>query len=386
MARITLSLDRPTGNFWIDTGLVVLLEQFGEGEHESEEVLRKLVDRLVQKTGKSGVYFDQTTGQFRECEKVNWVYPTNLFIKVSGVAPKIKMQINGKTEKFFTQPPVFDLSLKLSKNENPCDICGDVAQLTDAKMWMYPFVVEPGKFGTFYPGTKRGLKLCARCALAGLAGYLGWLWKVQGRNALHFFFFHTEVREMQRLHKEALVLLRLEGEKGRTAPVAFAGPYVNETMLGLLLELFQHVRRSDLLSQDTRQLLASLLGATGAVPPAPITLYVIMGMAWASLPDEGALGILQAPAILPALRRLRGGASGSSRSRESPLAFSAYLRAVLELAGKEPRNNLEKMDGLGRAGVRRRNAVCGAIPFRGPCRGDISRPLWLGIRICSVNT
>ncbi|WP_243663293.1 hypothetical protein [Rhodothermus marinus] len=72
MARITLSLDRPTGNFWIDTGLVVLIQQFGEGEHEAEEVLRKLVDRLVQKTGKSGVYFDQATGQFREYEKVNW--------------------------------------------------------------------------------------------------------------------------------------------------------------------------------------------------------------------------------------------------------------------------------------------------------------------------
>lgn len=89
--------------------LVVLIQQFGEGEHEAEEVLRKLVDRLVQKTGKSGVYFDQATGQFREYEKVNWVYPTNLFIKVSGVAPKIEIQINGKEEKFFLRNRLFSI-------------------------------------------------------------------------------------------------------------------------------------------------------------------------------------------------------------------------------------------------------------------------------------
>ncbi|WP_243663292.1 hypothetical protein [Rhodothermus marinus] len=93
--------------------------------------------------------------------------------------------------------------------------------LTDAKMWMYPFVVEPGKFGTFYPGTKRGLKLCARCALAGLAGYLGWLWKAQGRNALHFFIFHADLHEMKRLHEEVLRPLQKEGSGGGTAPVAF---------------------------------------------------------------------------------------------------------------------------------------------------------------------
>jgi hypothetical protein len=29
--KIVLSKERPTGNFWVDTGLVVLLGQFGEG-------------------------------------------------------------------------------------------------------------------------------------------------------------------------------------------------------------------------------------------------------------------------------------------------------------------------------------------------------------------
>ncbi|MCX7979419.1 MAG: hypothetical protein N3A68_00025 [Bacteroidia bacterium] len=270
--HVSLSL-RPTGNFWIDTGLVVLVRQFGEGDYPLRQVLGWLLSQLVQLTGKKGTYYDEATGAFREYDKSNWVYPTNLFIKVSGTASKIK--IHGKDH--FTEPPKFTLDIQLSKKPALCDLCGDVAPLTDAKMWMYPFVVDPQKFGTFYPGTKRGLRVCGRCALAGLAAYLGWLWKAQGRDALHFFVFHSELHEMRRLHREVLEPLRVKGEKGGTAPVAFAGPYVNETTLGLLLHLFQHVRQSDVLSDEARQLLAALLGATEAVPPAPITLYAVTG-------------------------------------------------------------------------------------------------------------
>ncbi len=270
---VRLSANRPTGNFWVDTGLVVLLRQFGEGEHPVEDVLQWLQSRLLQPSGNKGQYYDQATGQIREYDKVNWVYPTNLFIKVSG-KPGKKVKIEGKD--YRTQPPVFELLVEMSKRSDVCDLCGDKAPFTDAKMWMYPFVVDPQRFGTFYPGTKRGLRLCARCALAGLAGYLGWLWKAQGRDALHFFIFHSDLREMERLHREVLQPLRVEGEKGGTAPVAFAGPYGNETTLGLLLALFEHVRRSDRLTDEGRKLLATLLGATDQPPP-PITLYAITG-------------------------------------------------------------------------------------------------------------
>ncbi len=273
--KIILSQERPTGNFWVDTGLVVLLRQFGEGEHSAENILRWLQSRILQPSGNKGQYYDQAAGQIREYAKVNWVYPTNIFIKVSGQAPKVKVKLNGKEETLFATPPRFELSLKLSKKTDMCDLCGERAPLTDATMWMYPFVVDPQKFGTFYPGTKRGLRLCARCALAGLAGYLGWLWKAQGRDALHFFIFHSDLREMERLHREVLEPLR-KSEKGGPAPVVFAGPYGNETTLGLLLALFQHVRQSNLLTDEARQLLATILGATDE-PPLPITLYAITG-------------------------------------------------------------------------------------------------------------
>ena len=253
---VRLSANRPTGNFWVDMGLVVLLQQFGEGEHSVEGILRWLQCQLLQPSGNKGQYYDQARGQIREYDKVNWVYPVNLFIKVSGSARKIKieqardqlrqklaeLEANGNDEPvirklkadleylenrlvkrpddaIFLEPPRFELSLKLSKKPDVCDLCGDKASLTNATMWVYPFVVDPQKFGTFYPGTKRGLRLCARCALAGLAGYLGWLWKAQGRDALHFFIFHSDLKEMKRLHREVLEPLRVVGEKGGTGNV-----------------------------------------------------------------------------------------------------------------------------------------------------------------------
>jgi len=273
---IRLSLDRPTGNFWVDTGLVVLIQRFGEGEHNAQGVLEWVQGQLLQKSGNKGEYYDPSTKKVREYEKVNWAYPANLFIKVAGSAPKVK--VNGKD--YFTHPPKFELRLKLSKKAGVCDMCGETAPLTDATMWMYPFIVDLQKFGTFCSGNRRGLKLCARCALAGLAGYLGWLWKAQGRDALHFFIFHSELREMKRLHEEVLQPLMAEAaaERGGTAPTEFAGPYIHETTLGLLLALFAHVRQSDQLSESARQLLAQLLGASEAsVPTSSITLYAVTG-------------------------------------------------------------------------------------------------------------
>jgi len=164
-STINLSWDRPTGNFWVDTGLVVLLRHFGEGEHPIEEVLQWLQSRLRQPSGKQGEYYDELAGEIRPYDKVNWVYPTNLFIKVSG-KPGKKVKIEGKH--YPTQPPVFELLLELSKRSEICDLCGDKAPLTDAKMWMYPFVVDLQKFGTFYPARSEDCGCAPDARLRGL--------------------------------------------------------------------------------------------------------------------------------------------------------------------------------------------------------------------------
>ncbi|MFB6271772.1 MAG: hypothetical protein ABEL51_02635 [Salinibacter sp.] len=276
-AQITISLDQPTGNVWIDNGLVVLARGLGEGEHASEDVLYWLLERLVQKTGNKGEYYDEATGQIREYEKVSWVYPTDRFIKVKGQTDKVKVA----DQHYYSYPPRYELRLKLSKRSQACDMCGDEAPTTNCKMWMYPFIVDPGKFGNFYSGGKRGLRMCARCALAGLAGYLGWLWKAQGGEALHFFVFHSQLRELERLHREVFEPLRLQGSRGGNVDVAFAGPYLHETTLGLFLRLFNHIHSSDQeatpLAARAREHLASLIGDVEQAPASPVTLYAVTG-------------------------------------------------------------------------------------------------------------
>ena len=271
--QVDINLDRPTGNFWVDNGLVALCDLVGEGIHPLDKVLKVLQDHLLQKTGNVGKYFDEDAGELKEYEKVNWVYPTNLFIKVTGDAPKKKLN----NKEYPVYPPRFELGLEFSKSRKCCDICGTLGPVTDAKMWVFPFVVEPGKFGNFYSKGKRGINVCPRCALAGTAGYLTWLWIAQGRDVLHFFLFYSDLDEISRLQREVLRPLQLGASKRGNINLPFYGPYLHETTLGLLLELFSNVERSDHLSQEGRNFLASLLGADESLPPAPLTLYAISG-------------------------------------------------------------------------------------------------------------
>ena len=339
MVRVDLS--RQTGNFWIDNGLVVLYQRLGEGEFPVGEVLQMLVQELTRPTGNTGEYFDPETQTVRTYEKESWVRPADKFIKSNPPTPKInytvdsgviigeikaeyinssvkgfllKLESSGgveidyektkakivfediqklplefskyllsklqkkKSGQIYISPPPKRMLKIQFKGSGTCDICGAVQPLADAKMWMFPFVVEPGKFGNFYPGVKRGLKLCPRCALAGLAGYLAWLWRAQGRYALHIFLFHTDLRALDRLHRTVLRPLREKNQAGGgNVPLPFWGPYLNESTLALLLELFSHVDRSDLLPDDGRRLLAEFLGAGPAPPPAPLQLYTITG-------------------------------------------------------------------------------------------------------------
>ena len=270
--QVRIDLEEPTGNFWVDNGLVVLYHRLGKGTFEVDRVLKNLLEGLVRSTGNQGEYFDTESKMVKTYDKKNWVYPTNLFIKATPKAEKVKFQ--GKT--YLAHPPVFELKLSFH-GRGPCDICGKPHTLTDARMWTFPFVVEPGKFGNFYPGTRRGMKLCPRCAVAGLAGYLGWLWRAQGRDALHIFLFHTNLTELERLHREVFRPLQAQAGKGGNIELAFWGSYLHETALGLLFELFSHIERSDLLTEQGRNLLAQLLGATTVPPPAPLRLYAVTG-------------------------------------------------------------------------------------------------------------
>jgi len=270
--KVKIDLDRSTGNFWIDNGIVVLNEIFGEGEYEVEYVLKTLIDKLVEKTGNVGEYYDEKEGKIKEYERKNWKYPANLFIKSTPRADKIKIE----GVEHFLYPPEFTLKLDFSRSRDTCDVCGVNDVVTSAKMWMFPFSVEPSKFSNFYSGLKRGTKLCPRCALAGLAGYLGWLWKAQGRDKLHIFIFYSDLNTMKDLRENVFKTLEYSEEtKGGNIPVEFYGPYIHETTFGLLLRLFRELSsRERIISPEAEQLLKEIFEYEVSKP---ITLFSISG-------------------------------------------------------------------------------------------------------------
>lgn len=246
---------------------------FGEGPQDGRAILSRLLDRLVQKTGKVGQYYDEAAQSLREYEKRNWVYPTNLFIKVSGNAPK--RSIGGETH--FTQPPRFELNLHPSARPESCDMCGDRGHVDDAKMWMYPFVVDPDKFANPYSFGKRGLRLCVRCALAGLAGYTAWLYRVQGTDAVHVFLFHAEARDLAAFRTEVVRPMMISGSPGGNVQPEFWGAYVHESAMGLVLRLFRYVHEPGTLSDAGRELLAQVLEVHAEARSVPLKLYAVTG-------------------------------------------------------------------------------------------------------------
>ena len=114
---VQLDLNYPTGNFWIDNGLVYLVNHFGRGVYSSEDIL----DHIKKHNTNNG----------------DWISPVKYFIKV-------------KPQK---------LKLKLTKTKNYCHFCGRENQVTEIKMWMFPFVVTQDKFSNFYSQVKGKLPM-----------------------------------------------------------------------------------------------------------------------------------------------------------------------------------------------------------------------------------
>ncbi|QZA32494.1 hypothetical protein [Hydrogenibacillus sp. N12] len=285
----TFHLSAPSGHFWIDLGLAVLHAELGPGPHPVDAVLAWLTDRYVQPTGNTGEYYDRSTESLRSYPKKNWVYPLNFFIKVTpDSGEKVKRLINGQEKAYPTQPPVYRLELKFSARPGRCTVCGAEAPTTQAGMWVFPFAVAPNNFGNFYSMTKQGIDLCSRCALAGAAGYLGWLWRAAGREYMHFFIFHGELSTMKGLYENHIRPAQLKATKSGNASMAFYGPYVHESTLGLLLDLFARLRASDgsAASENGGNLGATQDGGLAilrrffdveATVPVPLTLYAIHG-------------------------------------------------------------------------------------------------------------
>jgi len=273
---ITLTLDDPPGHFWFDNGLVWLCIHKGEGTYSIEELTTFLMQHLVTTTGNTGKFYDERTQSIQEYKRKNWLPPLSNFIKVNPRAPKIT--INGQT--FFTRPPEYRLEFnKFSKKPGTCHICQKEAPLMDARMWLFPFTIAPDKFGNFYSMARGGLKLCPRCAVCGLAAYLSWFWYLDVHSkTLHLFLFHTAPQSLAKLHQTVFEYLKHSAiSNTRNVKVAFYGAYLHETLLGLLLYLFQLLHEKDAsLDEEALTFLQEILESP-IEHSHPLRLYGISG-------------------------------------------------------------------------------------------------------------
>jgi hypothetical protein len=267
-------LQKPTGNFWIDNGLVVLNRLLSGGNLPTDvnPLLQQLARDIYRETGKTEEYWDEQSQQVKTYNKRNWVEPVGLFINVVDSPPK--KPVSGK--EMFTRPPDAASMIRINpKGKAKCDLCDmDEAPVESARLYLFPFVVDPGKFGNFYSVARRGVKLCPRCAVAGFAAFQSWLWRRQG-NTYHFFVFHTDLERLSALHESVLSPLRLAEVKGGNFKVDFFGEYPSENLFALLLSLFKllHARESD---GEMPPLLAELTGAQPVVGN-PIVVYAFSG-------------------------------------------------------------------------------------------------------------
>jgi len=310
---INISLDNPTGDPWIDNGLVVLYDLFGEGRYNVSDLLSKLVSYLVEKTGNKGYYYDLNTQNFMKYDLENWKYPSNLFIKANpntdklifkwkdckkeggylvcegtqkttyknvkiGIPENIKEEIQKKYTKkdkteIFLEVPKRNLSLSFERTKHICSICGSYGEVVKAKQWMYPFLVDPQKFSNFYSSMKGANYLCPKCALAGLAGYLSWIYAIGGKDYMHIFLFHTDLETLYSLRRGIIKPLSLAGNKARNFPMAFFGKYIHETTLGLILELFKKLKNKE----DVDEEIAEFLEEKISKYKEDLRLYAISG-------------------------------------------------------------------------------------------------------------
>ncbi len=287
--KVRISFE-PTGNFWIDNGKIqvkCLLGLEDGQEIEFQETLDKLVnEHLVKPTGNKGEFYNLRTGQLESYEKINWVYPANVFVKITpqaktgaGKTQEYTYTVDGKEKKVpqWEHPPVYRIEIKLTKKKGSCIFCGDNAAFVDLKQYLYPFLVEPGKFSNFYPSLKTAYQSCPVCALAGVAAFLGTLYRRQGDNLNMFLFHSDDLGFLSRFLDTIRPIIASEELESRATNFStdFFGEGLHETMLGFLFYVFSKLYEQET-SAQVEEVFSLLLGQEKDVR-ANLTLVGISG-------------------------------------------------------------------------------------------------------------
>jgi len=308
--------EQQTGYPWLDVGRVVLAEYLGTRPVTRSEIQQTLDSLLIARTGNKGYYYNQQTNRLEPYDKVNWVPPADIFIRIPGRSTGKRVIVHGRD--YRTAPPALTVSLGAGRN-GTCDACGTKARVRDAGAAMMPLLVNPSKFANFYPSLRRGFQLCLPCTAAGYAAFAGCLHVARGSTS-HLVLFHGNPSQMAMVYRLVVQPYRHMPER----LVAFRGAHTEETVLALLLRVFAHQELTTDAPEPALQTLGALLGLVPAEPALVQPLRLI---------------------VLTAERRTRGFDVHRVYEYESPAGLYAIYRRWLEALHRirdDPRSRIER--------------------------------------------
>ncbi|MFW6117722.1 MAG: hypothetical protein ACOC6G_03970 [Thermoproteota archaeon] len=245
-----------TGDCWIDLGTVALWENLISLGGK----LRKKRDFLELKQGK---------GHTR-------LYPHKLVLsgeqgvieeKLEKVSELVKKKLRGEdgwngTTKFFFKQYNFnpDLAFRTptrmegmsSIRKGSCDYCGrQETKIRAAGTSENPLIVTKNKMSSFYPYLRRGSMMCLNCTFVSRLAHLRTLFRFRGSILNMFVIEANNLKDLADLIRGKFGQCYIQGEEYRNFNnVIPRTEGVSEEFLGFLLNLWNKLGRSDILSES----------------------------------------------------------------------------------------------------------------------------------------
>ena len=220
-----------------------------------EEILQHIKNYFIKKqyapTGNKGVIKIVENGTEKEVEydKHDWKLPMKFFMRIAvpvGQIDKVQDKIK----------------LSFSKEPDYCDICSTKEQVTESKMYIYPFAVTLDKFANFYSNMSRSFKLCRRCVASSFAAFDSCIYHRQ-EDRVHLFFFEAELETLKQIVDKLIRPAQddVQDKKRCNFYFKFYGTEPFETLFSLLLTLFDEKSNYDF---ENQPLVIHIVSATHA--------------------------------------------------------------------------------------------------------------------------
>lgn len=271
--EVSFELDKYTGNYWFDNGIVILNKKYGDKKMRFSEALKDVMNELTTYTNEKGLYYDKESKEIKEYNKKRWKKPYAYFTSVTNRYERIKLkELPEETRNYLVShlgfgmnvidlsPPKLELEgIEFTKDKMHCYVCGEYTYTTEAKSYMWPFAVSTEKYGNIAPEYKGGIRLCPRCVLAGMAAYTRLLWVENNENVI-ILLFHSDIENLKRIHTEIIDYFIINSNFNGNVKKGLKnvqGAY--EFAFAVQLNFFKYISHKRL-SEEANNLLGDLLG------------------------------------------------------------------------------------------------------------------------------